>query len=459
MFDDLIQQLEDNVGRAERDQRLQNWLPLLKQDLEVLASLKQEDVNGIVWYPPNLPHPYNRNIPSGNLLNVLNHILTNLNSNLSSLVSNPNHSYWQNWYNTFRFYLLLLHTILSDFGFDIKYRKEIVKRGISEVRRNIKQIEGLLKDAETQKAKINELLKGVENTITKIEAIEEIYTQISSIKEDLEQLRAKKSEVEEEYQEFIEKKSIFENTLDEIEGLKESLKGIKDELEKRQGRFDEFLENAKEMLDRFRQEQEKELAMQVEEGRRKLEKIEEYKDQAKQTLRWTEIAGLKTAYEVRAEDLEGKAKKGFWIFIGFSLLIAIYSVGVVYGGEYFFKDNGFWFLIARVALIAPALYLGWKLWNNYRETKLLADEYTHKKILAENLMIGAQTLKERLNVNEEEAKEKFLDPTLAKLLEDPIEKVYKLKVKDEHEISLLERCGILSRKDRGKNKEKSTGEE
>lgn len=448
MFDDLIKQLEKNAVKAEKDQRLQNWLPLLKQDLGVLASLKQEDVNGIVWYtPPNLPYPYNNNIPSGNLSNVLNHILTKLNSNLSSLVSNPNHNSWQNWYNTFSFYLQLLHTLLSDFGFDIRYRKEIVKRGISEVRKGLKQIESLLKDAETQKAKINEILEEVENAIEKTEAIEEIYAKISSIKEGLEQLQDRKSEVEEEYQEFIERKSIFETALDEIGELKESLSGIKDELEKRQGRFDEFLENAKEMLDKFRQEQEKELTMQVEEGRKKLEKIEEYKDQAKQTLRWTEIAGLKTAYEIRAEDLEEKARKGFWIFIGFSLLIAIYSVGVVYGGEYFFKDNGSWFLIARVALVAPALYLGWKLWNNYRETKLLADEYTHKKILAENLMIGAETLRERLGVEEEETKEKFLDPTLAKLLEDPIEKVYKLKVKDEFELSFLEKLGIKRRKE------------
>ena len=272
-------------------------------------------------------------------------------------------------------------------------------------------------------------------------------------------MEIKKTEVDKEYQEFLKRKSIFDTTLNDIEELKKSLEELSGKLKERQGRFDEFLENAKETLDRFRQEQEKELTVQVEEGRRKLEEMDQYKEQAKQTLRWTEVAALKTAYENRADELNKKARDAFIIFIVSSILIAFYSVGVVYVGEFFFKDNGIWFLIARVALIAPALLLGWKLWANYRETKLLADEYTHKKILSENLMIGVQTLKERLNVEREEAKEKFLDPTLIKLLEDPIEKVYKLKVKDEYELSLLERCGILSRREKGKNKEEGRREE
>ncbi len=445
MFEDLVKQIEENLTKAEKDQRLQNWTSLLKQDLEIIRALKQEDINGLLWYPPaNIPAIYN--IPSGNLLNVLNQILSNLNSNLFSMINNPNHSYWQNWYNAFSFYSQLLHTILSDFGFDIKHKKEVVKKGISEVRKGIKQIEKLLKDVETQKSKIDEILEELNKAIEKTEVIEDIYSKVNTIKQELEKLEAKKNEVEENYQEFLQRKSDFEDTLREIEELKESLKGIKDELEKKQGRFDEFLENVKEDLDRLRQEQVKELAMQVEEGRRKLEEMEEYKEQAKQTLRWTEIAGLKTAYEIRAEDLEKKARNGFCIFILFSLLIAVYSVAVVYGGEYLFKDNGVWFLMARVALIAPALYLGWKLWSNYRETKLLADEYTHKKILAENLMIGAQTLKERLGVKEEETKEKFLDPTLAKLLEDPIEKVYKLKTQYEYKHEGISLKSLLRRK-------------
>lgn len=73
----------------------------------------------------------------------------------------------------------------------------------------------------------------------------------------------------------------------------------------------------------------------------------------------------------------------------------------------------------------------------------------HKKILAENLMIGAQTLKERLRVKEEETKEKFLDPTLVKLLEDPIEKVYKLKAKEEKANYLINQIKqIIKREDK-----------
>ncbi len=131
MFENLLNQLEETLKKAEKEQRLQNWLPLLKQDLDILKSLTQEDITGILWYPPaNIPSTYN--ITSGNLSSVIQNVLTNINSNLSSMINNPNHNYWQIWYNAFSFYSQLLHTIISDFGFDIKYRKEIVKRGIRQ---------------------------------------------------------------------------------------------------------------------------------------------------------------------------------------------------------------------------------------------------------------------------------------------------------------------------------------
>jgi len=163
MFEDLIRQIEGNLEKAKDYQQLQSWIPILKQDFEILKNLKQEDIAGLLWYTPeSLQRTHN--IQSGNLLGVLNHILSNINTALLSMVRNPsNHNYWQTWYNTFSFYSQLLHTILSDFGFDIRYRKEIVKRGIREVRKGLNQIEDLLKDAKAQKARIDEITEEVEN--------------------------------------------------------------------------------------------------------------------------------------------------------------------------------------------------------------------------------------------------------------------------------------------------------
>ena len=84
----------------------------------------------------------------------------------------------------------------------------------------------------------------------------------------------------------------------------------------------------------------------------------------------------------------------------------------------------------------------------------LRNEYKNKKISAENLMIGANTLRERLEVDGDKTKEKFLHPTLVKLLEDPIEKIYKLSIESEKN-SLLEKFLPLKKetKDLEKNDE------
>ena len=458
MFEGLIEQIETLLkedlekelhGRHSYDQisNLRKTLIVLKEDLEILKHIKHEDLEGLMWYAPQT-FQGQYYVSSSTLENVITQCLKGIYSNLKALLNNTHVNY--DWVTNCINFSRILHTILSDFGFDIRYRKEIVRRGIREVRKGLKQIEDFLKDAKTQKAKIDEITKEVENASEKLKVIEELYDKVNSLKDELEQLEIKKNEVDEEYQEFLERKSIFNTALSNIEELQRSFKELSEKLKERQGRFDEFLENAKETLDRFRQEQEKELTMQVEEGRRKLEKMEEYKEQIKQTLRWAEIAGLKTAYEERAEDLEIKAERAYKHFIWGVIGALAFAIVVIFGGEYLFKDDSFSFWLARLLLVVPALFVGWWLWKNYRETKLLADEYIHKKILAENLMIGVQTLKERLDVKGEEAKEKFLDPTLTKLLEDPIEKVYKLKVKDEYELSFLEKLGIKKRKDAAK---------
>ncbi len=431
MFEDLIRQIETLLkediekklhGKYSYDQItiLRKILIVLKEDLEILKHIKHEDLEGLVWYAPQT-FQGQYYVISSTLENVITQCLNGIYGNLNALLNNTRVD--NNWITNCINFSRVLHTILSDFGFDIRYRKEIVKRGVSEVRKGLRQIENLLKEVETKKEKLDEIIKEIEDIREELKLVEGVYDKVNDINEGLEQLESKKNRIEEEYQEFLEKKAIFENTLSNIEELKSSLNKLNEEFNERKGRFDEFLKNSETDIREFKRTKEKELIKLLEEGNKKLKELDKIKEQAKQTLRWTEVAGLKTAYEKRAEDLEEKAEKAYKHFIYGVVGALIFASAVIFVGEYIFKGDSFSFWLARLLLVVPALFVGWWLWKNYRETKLLADEYMHKKILAENLMIGAQTLKERLRVKEEGTKEKFLDPTLVKLLEDPIKSV------------------------------------
>jgi len=346
--------------------------------------------------------------------------LESLNTRFSNFF-NPNHPHQQNQRsNLFRDivnYLNNLYHILKYLNVDI-YSKKIpaYTKKLKQLEKIKSEYEETLETLQEAKKEFEDKLKEIEDVLPHIESIEEIY-------EEIDDLNEKKDN-------FLENLNLINEIKDKITNLKHRIEEEKEELIKTKTEID----NIKNDLEIVLNEKSEEFLKLKEKYENSLsEKSEELNDlinKAKETLEWTEASALKTAYEQRSEELEKEAEKRYKHFLLASALAVVLALFVIFGGEWLFKENGFLFNIARITIILPAFLVVYGLWRSWHQTKLLADEYNNKKIMAENLMIGANTLKERLEVDEEETKETFLYPTINILLEDPIEKIYNLSNKE-----------------------------
>ena len=291
------------------------------------------------------------------------------------------------------------------------YQKKL--RQLEELKKQYEKTLETLKSSEEYKNH----LKTLESALPQVEKIEELYEEIDELND--------KKEL------FLKNSDFIEETKNEINLLKQKISSEKEELIKTKTEIEKLREELELLLEESTTDFSKLKEDYETSMKEKSAELEKLINKAKQTLEWTEASALKTAFEKRAKELEEEASKRYTHFLIASGLIVLIAIGVIFGGELCFKDDSWLFTIARITILIPAFFVGYGLWRSWQQTKLLADEYNNKKILAENLMIGANTLRERLEVDGDETKEKFLHPTLVKLLEDPIEKIYKLSIESE----------------------------
>ncbi|MBK3333408.1 hypothetical protein GWK41_10065 [Persephonella atlantica] len=337
--------------------------------------------------------------------------------------------------------IVILYPLIKYLNLDL-YLKNIpvYQKKLKQLEELRNQYEETLKTLKSSEEEYKKHLKTLESALPQVEKIEKIYEEIDELND--------KREL------FLKNSDFIEETKNEINLLKQKISSEKEELIKTKTEIEKLREELELLLEESTTDFSKLKEDYETSMKEKSAELEKLINKAKQTLEWTEASALKTAFEKRAKKLEEEASKRYKHFIRASLAITAIALVVIFGGEFLFNENSWLFTIARITILIPAFFVGYGLWRSWQQTKLLADEYNNKKILAENLMIGANTLKERLEVDGDETKEKFLHPTIVKLLEDPIEKIYKLSIESERN-SLLKKFLPLKKgmKDIEKNDE------
>ena len=343
---------------------------------------------------------------------TLSSILSHLKSLNQRLVSSPVN------FNDCRGYLQhLLYYFKYIFGLDLRIRKfpgysqklrqlKELNGKLSELLSDIKQIEVFRQELESA-AKLLENIEGSsEHLKTIVEEAQSLYSEMSSTKEKVENLRGE-----------------IETFYDEISEISEDMRNLESAFSEKNQKIERLLQDNEEQLERLHRE--------LEDYRRELDSIVE---QAKKTLKWAEAAGLKTAFERRVDDLNSEVKKNFRTFLLISFFVFFAAVFLLFSPElskkYLGVEPGFLFSFGRILLMGLLISLLYAFWNNWQQSKLLRDDYAHKKILAENLMIGYKTLEEDLSLDKQDIAKEFLSPSMRTLLEDPVKQAYKIKLKN-----------------------------
>lgn len=352
-------------------------------------------------------------------LNISNNILSNLRNLNQCLVSSTVNL------NNCRGYLQqLLYYFKYIFGIDLRTKKfpgysqklrqlKELNEKLSKLLNDVEQIEILKKELESATKLLENIEDSYEHLKNSVEEAKSLYAEISSAKEKVENLRG---EIEAYY--------------DEVSGISESIKNLESAFLEKNQKIEGLLQNNEEQLEQLHKE--------LEDYRQELDSIVE---QAKKTLRWAEAAGLKTAFERRVDDLNKEVTRNFRIFLLGSFLVFLAALLLLFSPEiserFLDVKPGFLFSFGRVLLIGFLISLLYALWSNWQQSKLLRDDYAHKKILAENLMIGYKTLEEDLSLDKEDIAKEFLSPSMHSLLEDPVKQAYRIKMKNPFSLANL----------------------
>jgi len=345
-----------------------------------------------------------------NILN--NNLISNLRNLNQCLVSSP-----VNFSNCRGYLQQLLYDFKYIFGLDLRIRRfpgyNQKLRQLKELNKRLLKLLDETERIETLKNKLElatELLEDIESSSSHLEELTEksksLYSEVSSTKEEVEGLREE-----------------IESFYDEVSEISKNMKNLESAFLKKEQEIERLLQDNEKQLEQLHRE--------LEDYRRELDSIVE---QAKKTLKWAEAAGLKTAFERRVDDLNSEVRKSFRTFLLISLFVFFAAVFLLFSPElskkYLGVEPGFLFSFGRILLMGFLISLLYAFWNNWQQSKLLRDDYAHKKILAENLMIGYKTLEEDLSLDKQDIAKEFLSPSMRILLEDPVKRAYKIEMKN-----------------------------
>jgi len=311
----------------------------------------------------------------------------------------------------------LLYYFKYIFGVDLRIKKF---PGYSQKQRQLKELNEKLSELLGEIEHVEALRNRLESATRLLENIEDSSGHLENLVREAQALYSEMSSTKEKIENLHEEIKAF---YDEVSKISEKMKNLESEFSEKNHKIERLLQDNEEQLEQLHKE--------LGDYRQELDSIVE---QAKKTLRWAEAAGLKTAFERRVDDLNSEVKRNFRTFLLISFFVFFAAVFLLFSPElskrYLGVEPGFLFSFGRILLMGLLISLLYAFWSNWQQSKLLRDDYAHKKILAENLMIGYKTLEEDLSLDKQDIAKEFLSPSMHSLLEDPVKQAYRIKMKN-----------------------------
>lgn len=202
----------------------------------------------------------------------------------------------------------------------------------------------------------------------------------------------------------------------------------------------EIVNEKSELFDNDRKEYQKEKKSLIDD-------LKSIQEEAKKTLDWATSSSLSSSFQKKVN----RARWEFWGyfvgFLAFGLLMMIFGYMMFFAPQLLSNIVAKFFNVEAVIInsnIDPILLFCFKsmtmvpfviivsfFWASYKKSKELFEEYDYKTILAQSLMTYFTYLKEKSVLDDKEIKEHTIFVSLKRLLENPVELVYKRTQNDD----------------------------
>jgi hypothetical protein len=375
----------------------------------------------------------------GKLVNLSFFALHEMNTQLSAFVTHQNNfisnsqnqTHSQNFFNSFK----SLITAIDRYGLEILSNSRMPSFNLRE--KQLKDIEDLLKS-------IKEVYD--ENNISeKLEKLKKLELSITSINEqDL-------NELIESVSSFKDKKIEIDKFHSDIKNIEQEINDYKEETEenitKNETNFNEYLTQLEELISEKNKKLEEDRTEYVNDKNSLIDDLKDIQKEAKKTLKWATSSALSSSFQSKVN----RARFEVWGYF-FGVLISS-SFMIIFGYLMFFapdllsdliakyfeisvtkfdsKIDPIMFFILKTITMVPFVLIVSFFWTAYRKAKELFEEYDYKTILAQSLMTHFTYLKENSVLEDDEIKEHTIFVSLKRLLENPVELVYKRTIDEK----------------------------
>ncbi len=426
---------------------LQQVLSILEEDLAILKELKPEDLNYLSWYSAN---SFNNNVAylkqdSGLINTIISGLLNDILTHLSYMINKPvNNSYASALTQS----VLRLHTIIKDFRFDLDVKRLAgVRAKLNDANSFLNKAKEVFHEIDNKRQELEDALSQLKAFKEQLLALQKLYEQISDLNEELDRLRNTKENIDDEYQDFLAKKDKIDEVYSKTQQILQTVENLKEDFSKKIGEYEAFINQYKEEKLKVLQDFDSEIQKRYEDldkyKKSQQETLEDLIKRAKETFEWTRASGMREVFVERIRGLRREVWFYFGAFLISATLTLFVSFSAIFYPKAFFQlidaipfinlditiqdtinNNGWLLLFARAGIIIPLIIFTYLLWSSFSKTRMLMEEYRNKEILAQNLIFGSNMLSEDLGLKSDRVENEFVKPTVEKLLEDPIEKVF-----------------------------------
>jgi uncharacterized protein YoxC len=311
-----------------------------------------------------------------------------------------------------------LNTAIWQFGFHnlseevLGYQTKLNQLKIQDV--EIKRIKNDLEGGLNLKNKLEILIGEVEKTTEKLQSITTSSDEnAKKINDNLTQ----SAEINQKTTQILSAIQQTEKGAKELSSTMETLKGKVDNWAKEIKELSEKSEKIKEGLN----EREKKLNLLIENTDNTLKRVEDL-------LPGATSAGLASSFRQRKEDIT-KSKK-YWVvgFVGSLIFLVLMVSWIIYAfTEHIGKVEWWAYLLQRVPLTFPLIWLGWFFGRNYGHKIRLEEDYAFKESISRSFEGYKKQMQE---VDPEVALPRLCDRTISILSETPL-RVFERKTSDE----------------------------
>ncbi|NBK97604.1 MAG: hypothetical protein EOM50_06225 [Erysipelotrichia bacterium] len=365
--------------------------------------------------------------------------LQEINSNLASLVSHTvnfisdsnNATYAQNYFTHFK----TLVTSLDRYGFEFLSNSRMPS--FAQRERQIQEIEEILTQLKTQydEDAVDNKIEIMQNLIKKIDSLNEI--EIDILLASVSDFEIKKTAIDELYAKH--------NSLEQELELYQTAKD--EEIAKNQNNMNEYLKQLQEIVNEKSELFDNDRKEYQQEKKSLIDDLKSIQEEAKKTLDWATSSSLSSSFQKKVKRARGEFWGYFVGFLSFGLLMMIFGYMMFFAPQLLSNIVAKFFNVEAVIInnsIDPILLFFFKsmtmvpfviivsfFWASYKKSKELFEEYDYKTILAQSLMTYFTYLKEKSVLDDKEIKEHTIFVSLKRLLENPVELVYKRTQNDD----------------------------